>query len=856
MSSNMTQPLLPHIIELPFDNIDKYAPPIGEPGLSILYVNARSLKNKIDDLQWIAQHYFNHVSIIVVAETWFVSGQEKFFNLPNFSAHHNVREKHAGGVTVFVKESIPSIVIKSIELLHSLLLIEVVFNRQVICILGGYRPPDGPKDLFLRDLEVCLTLSENKQIIVAGDFNINLFDQSSEYYRDFLSSYNVFILNQLYSTRITESSQTLIDHIISNMIQNKITISNIIHDFSDHNLLVIDISPNNLSDEHGKSAVINSKVNYKKLSHYFRSHIFDSSKTNIDEHICDFLEFIQVGVNISTYKIVKQGTQSLKHEWMTPDLLRMIQWKNYLFSKTRGKNASEEVKREYRSYAKIVTVEKRRVKNKYYANKIDSAGSSNRHTWAVLKDLLKIPKSKNSVTELVYEGKNFCESQDIAECFASFFAQVAPALSNKLGPPPYDPCTLIEGNSSSMFLYPVTEKEVIDAVSDLKLTGDGYTDCLSTYLLKNCKAVLIRYIFNIVDLSFTTKKFPSIGKIARVITIYKGGDVSDPGNYRPISTLHVIAKVIEKVMKQRLVKFVNKSNIFYKFQYGFRTSSSPLNAIIDALDPIYKTLDDGGVAGGIFLDLAKAFDTVDHGILLNKLRLYGFRGPVYEWLESYITQRYFYVSINGYNSGKYLSTLGVPQGSVLGPLLFLLYINDIGRLNLHGRTMLFADDTGLFYTGTDPHVILQDMQSDINLISEWFVANRLTVNPSKSHYLFFTKDCVTLDTPITVPSSNQTINRVTCVKYLGLYIDESLSWKTHIEYITKKIAPIVGILYRFRFMSLPRSLKLNLYYSMIHPHISFMNCIWSAASNLLVYGIEVLQRRALKNIFNKSLYIC
>ena len=260
------------------------------------------------------------------------------------------------------------------------------------------------------------------------------------------------------------------------------------------------------------------------------------------------------------------------------------------------------------------------------------------------------------------------------------------------------------------------------------------------------------------------------------------------------------------------------------------------------------------MAGGIFLDLAKAFDTVDHGILLNKLRLYGFRGPVYEWLESYITQRYFYVSINGYNSGKYLSTLGVPQGSVLGPLLFLLYINDIGRLNLHGRTMLFADDTGLFYTGTDPHAILQDMQSDINLISEWFVANRLTVNPSKSHYLFFTKDCVTLDTPITVPSSNQTINRVTCVKYLGLYIDESLSWKTHIEYITKKIAPIVGILYRFRFMSLPRSLKLNLYYSMIHPHISFMNCIWSAASNLLVYGIEVLQRRALKNIFNKSHY--
>ena len=241
----------------------------------------------------------------------------------------------------------------------------------------------------------------------------------------------------------------------------------------------------------------------------------------------------------------------------------------------------------------------------------------------------------------------------------------------------------------------------------------------------------------IINISIKTGNYPDQLKIAKVIPIYKKGSSSDPSNYRPISILSNINKIFEKILHKRLFSYLNKFNILYKYQFGFRKGHSTTQALIELTDNIKRGIDDKQYTCGIFIDLCKAFDTVDHDILLSKMHHYGIRGVVQKLFKSYLTNRMQYVSINNNKSKLQNLNCGVPQGSVLGPLLFLLYINDIAKCCSTGLFRIFADDTGIFCKGKDINALIKTARDIMIKIEDWFSCNKLTLNIDKTCFIIF-----------------------------------------------------------------------------------------------------------------------
>ena len=273
-------------------------------------------------------------------------------------------------------------------------------------------------------------------------------------------------------------------------------------------------------------------------------------------------------------------------------------------------------------------------------------------------------------------------------------------------------------------------------INSLNNSSPGYDGIPST-LVKRTMHLYLKTLTLIINQAFYDGVFPRELKIAKVIPIYKSGSTMELNNYRPISVLNIFSKVFERLMYDRLTQFLDKYNILHHNQYGFRQYHSTHHALITLVDKITKSLDSGDIVIGVFLDLKKAFDTVDHTILFKKIHQYGIRGNLNKWFENYLANRSQYVSYNGKTSDIQNVSCGVPQGSILGPLLFILYINDFSNVSDILYYVLFADDTNVFLNGRDIHKLINTMQQELLKLHTWLLCNKLTLNISKTHYIIF-----------------------------------------------------------------------------------------------------------------------
>ena len=288
-------------------------------------------------------------------------------------------------------------------------------------------------------------------------------------------------------------------------------------------------------------------------------------------------------------------------------------------------------------------------------------------------------------------------------------------------------------NSNSIFIAPVVENEVHSLILNLKSNSPGW-DSVSATIIKSAERTILKPLTHVLNLSVTTGTFPSEMKIARVIPLLKTGDPMVLTNYRPVSVLPVFSKVLERLMYNRLISFVNKHKLLYSYQFGFRERYSTSLAMINLVDRISQALDDGDYVLGLYLDFTKAFDTVNHQILLQKLEHYGIRGIGLEWFRSYLSHREQYVDFDGTKSKTNWVKCGVPQGSILGPLLFLLYINDLSNVSSFLFSLLFADDSNMFASGKDPNELIHSTNEEIKKISNWLDINKLTLNVKKNTF--------------------------------------------------------------------------------------------------------------------------
>ena len=368
--------------------------------------------------------------------------------------------------------------------------------------------------------------------------------------------------------------------------------------------------------------------------------------------------------------------------------------------------------------------------------------------------------------------------------------------------------------------------------------------------------VLADKLAHIINLSFTSSTVPNQLKIAKVIPIFKKNEINKSENYRPISLLSSINKIMEKLMYKRVINFLNRHKILYEFQFGFRQNHSTSLALIEIVDNILEDLQNGKYVAGIYLDLSKAFDTVDHKILLNKLNHYGIRGTVLDWFSSYLENRQQFTYINKTSSNIKAINYGVPQGSVLGPLLFLIYTNDIvNSLTYHAnktKIRLFADDTNVFLSANSPFELKQLMTEVLKDLFQWFSANKLTVNLDKTCYTIFKSRNKKIPGYLnSVQIENAIVKKVPSAKYLGVILDENLDWKEHIANINKSLIKTSNS-FKIIKHQVPKLDKIIVYYAYIYSKIQYGIEVYGRASNTALRKVQTQQNRAIKILFNRD----
>lgn len=348
--------------------------------------------------------------------------------------------------------------------------------------------------------------------------------------------------------------------------------------------------------------------------------------------------------------------------------------------------------------------------------------------------------------------------------------------------------------------------------------------------------------------SITQGIFPKEFKLAKVIPIYKTDNVQQIHNYRPISILPFFSKVMEKLVADYMMDFIDTNNILNNNQFGFRKGHSTSHAVITLVERVSTALDTGKIVVGVFVDLKKAFDTVNHKILLSKLYAIGIRGNLYSWFQSYLGKRMQFVYFNGVQSDTKEITHGVPQGSILGPLLFLIYVNDFSRASDIFFSIMYADDTNIFIEGIKYEGMIEIMNDELEKVDQWLKANKLTLNLRKTHYMVFHRSKIKFNnTTSTIKICNEEIECVNTTKFLGVIIDNKLKWTDHIVHIKNKISKSIGILYKTRKYLDKHTLR-NLYYTFVYPYLIYCVEVWGNASGIHLDPIIKLQKQCVRTI--------
>ena len=820
----------------------------------IISLNCQSLSAKIDNLKILMHNLDNqqvYIDAICLQESWLsdlsdlsllhVEGYQLISMAKHCSAH--------SGLVIYLSNKYQHEVLNIHEQSNLwdgqfIKISGMLHNRNII--LGNiYRPPndinENYKTFFDELIRILAILNKSKhEVIIAGDFNIDLLKVNTnmhahEFFHTLIAQ--SFIPKITLPTRFSDLRCTLIDNFLCKLSPAILDSSAAIftNNISDHQLYILVVP--NLSNTikvpkytnilWDANSTPNFKADISKANVFAKLNPDISANPNENYDILEKIIVHNINKHFPRRQVKFNKYKHKKNTWITKGILHSIKFRDNLYRELKkacpNSDIYSTIKVNLRTYNKILKRNVLLAKQMHYKIKFDKYKNDIKGTWGVIRDILNKTHSKKDYPEQFnLNGVHESNRIIIANNFNEYFTNIGEELASKIIDPVgkshtdylHSPC------ESRLNFTTVNENVVAKIIESLKTKSSCGDDGLSTKLLKEIKNEICSSITLIVNQMITTGIFPDSLKIAKIIPIFKKGDIEIIENYRPISILPAISKIFEKILSLQIHEYFQSKHLYYEYQYGFIKNRSTEQA---------------------------ALELIDHAILMDKLYYYGVQGTSLDLLRNYLVKRKQYVQIGEVKSDiTYLST-GVPQGSILGPLLFIIYINDIAKCSNLLHTIIYADDTTLMgnistFELRNGRTLDENINFELLKLTDWLKVNKLSLNANKTKLMIFHMPQRKLNPPIIKIDEIQ-LEPISNFNFLGIIINENINWSKHINKISYSISKTIGIIRKLKNV-LPSSVLLTIYNSLILPQLTYGILVWGYESNC-IFKLQKMALRAM-----------
>jgi Reverse transcriptase (RNA-dependent DNA polymerase) len=848
-------------------------------GITILHVNIRSISANWDQLLLILHKNIAYIDILVLTEISLVQPGE-CYNIDGFKAFSKPRKKgRGGGIGLFIRNNLNfSETCIDFETFEGLFGSISGHSDSKLCflLLCVYRPPHCDKVNFVTEVERCIVENEYKNMILVGDVNIDMIkpnDETACRYKDVLLS-NGFLSCINGVTReeykLDVLSNTCIDHIFVRMLCNRNNINSVIYKtkMSDHYMIGIDLNCGlkNVNTEFKTPA--NIYLQEHKLLRLLKEVDWGEFANEQDGDILyDGIENVFKSIYQKSSSVRSLNPKSARQNriWMSSEIINMVKQRDKLFRNWKNcTNLLKSVYRsEYKSYRNFVNKQIRRCKEQYYKQELEQSKCNVRGTWSIINELLGKTR-KASADEVIskFIGKTDTNEKIVSE-FANTFVNEVDKLVHACDITTLT-CPNYQSVNFSMRMPTITTYDIKKIIHSLDARKQPGVEGIRVCDLKNINDEISPTIAQLINISIKNGKVPEKCKISVVKPIYKKGNHVLYTNYRPISLLPSIEKIMERCVATHLNKYLEKYNVINKFQYGFQKGKSTSDLLLSFSDFVNTKLDNNMHVLAVFIDYSKAFDTLNHLKLIRALESAGIRGPMLNWFIDYLKNRYFLVRVGNTSSGLKNSKTGVPQGSILGPILYIIYVNSIFGHILKCKIYIYADDIVIVAAHKYLSIANAYLQEDFTRASQWSHDSDLIINVSKTkvmhicspfnrdvdaHFnlIYHSSSCLHLIRHGHVCQCTVEIETTDSHVYLGVLVDRYFSWKPQIDALCNRLRSCSYQLYKLQFILSFKTIR-SVYCALVESLLLYGVMAWGNANAGHLQRISSIQNRMIKSI--------